>query len=122
MTEIKDYAKTIEGIRKADHRYAREAYDFVMEALEHTQVKLEKRRHVSGQELLEGIREYGIQQFGALTRTVFEHWGVRRTGDFGEIVFNLVNTGLLGSLIMRRTSRPAIVPASLVACRWLSLK
>ena len=96
MSKITDYARTVAGIRKADPRYARAAYDFVMAALEYTQGKLKRRRHVRGQEVLEGIREYGIEEYGALTRTVFEHWGVRGTEDFGEIVFNLVNAGILG--------------------------
>lgn len=96
MRGTKDYAETIKKILEADPRYAPEAYDLVMGALDHTQGKLERRRHVSGQELLEGIREYGIKEYGALTRTVFEHWGIRRTEDFGEIVFNLVNAGVLG--------------------------
>ena len=51
---------------------------------------------MSGKELLEGIREYAAQQFGPLAPTVFRSWGVRRTEDFGEIVFNLVESGLLG--------------------------
>ena len=88
--------KTMEEIVENDKRYNAEAYNFVMEALHFTVKKLDKPRHVSGQELLEGTREYALEQFGVMTRTLFEHWGVRRTEDFGEIVFNMVEAGLMG--------------------------
>ena len=52
-------------------------------------------RHVSGRELLEGIREFGLAQFGPMTLPVFEAWGIHRGEDFGEIVFNLVDHGFL---------------------------
>jgi uncharacterized repeat protein (TIGR04138 family) len=53
-------------------------------------------RHVTGQQLLEGIRLYALQQFGPMALTVLEEWGVRRCEDFGEIVFNMVENRLLG--------------------------
>jgi uncharacterized repeat protein (TIGR04138 family) len=81
---------------KQDARYRREAYDFIFEALEFTLKKIKEKRHISGQELLDGIRDYALQQFGPLAKMVFNKWGVHKTDDFGEIVFNLVNAGLLG--------------------------
>ena len=53
-------------------------------------------RHVTGQELLEGIRGYALTQFGPMVELVFAEWGVHRCEDFGEIVFNMVDIGLLG--------------------------
>ncbi|HEX4132777.1 MAG TPA: Minf_1886 family protein [Pirellulales bacterium] len=50
-------------------------------------------RHLTGQELCEAIRQYALEQYGFMARRVFETWGVRNTGDFGEIVFNLIRTG-----------------------------
>jgi uncharacterized repeat protein (TIGR04138 family) len=85
----------IDRIVEADGRYRREAYLFVLSAVEFVVGRLPARRHVSGRELLEGIRELGLARFGLMTKTVFEHWGVRRTEDFGEIVFRLVEAGLL---------------------------
>ncbi len=96
MSQLIDVSQKMEKIVEADNRYKAEAYDFVMEALTFTLKQLKKPRHVSGQELLEGIRKYALQQFGPMTRTVFEHWGVRCTEDFGEIVFNMVEAGLMG--------------------------
>jgi len=95
------FEEAIEQIAAQDRRYHREAYCFLREALNHTQKmtgKLPKKneiRHVSGQELLSGIREYALQQFGPMTVTVLEEWGVKCCMDFGEIVFNMVETKLL---------------------------
>lgn len=81
---------------RRDHRYALNAYLFVFEALDFTIQRMGENRHVTGQELLVGIRDYAKQQFGYLARMVFPQWGIRATDDFGEIVFNLVNAGLMG--------------------------
>jgi len=95
------FEETVEQIVAKDPRYRRDAYYFVREALDHTQKmigKLPKKkevRHVSGQELLKGIREYGLQRFGPMTLAVLEEWGVRHCEDFGEVVFNMVETKLL---------------------------
>lgn len=93
--------EVLEKIIAKDPRYPREAYFFVREALDHTQKMVLKSakgdlRHVTGQELLGGIREYALAQFGPMTLTVLEEWGVRRCEDFGELVFNMVDNSLLG--------------------------
>jgi uncharacterized repeat protein (TIGR04138 family) len=98
--EMKNFDEEIESILQRDNRYPREAYAFVRDALEHTHKMLRKNRqgaqaHVTGQELLEGIRDYALKKFGPLTLLVFEEWGIRRCEDFGEIVFNLVDEGVL---------------------------
>ena len=91
----------IEALAERDGRYSRAAYLFVYNALQHTVEKLGKasmpreQRHVSGRDLIYGISEYALDQFGPLTLTVFDHWGIRETRDFGEIVFNLVNDNLM---------------------------
>jgi len=90
-----DFFEAVEEIVAKDPRYKVEAYDFVMSALNYTQSKLDKPRHITGGELLEGIREYGLDRFGLMARTVFYNWGVRRTEDFGNIVFNMVDAGVL---------------------------
>lgn len=90
-----DFYKEIEEIVKKDQRYKADAYEFVMHGLWFTQKKLERKDHVRGKELLEGIRELGLELYGPMTRTVFAHWGVEKTGDFGEIVFNMIENGLM---------------------------
>ena len=51
------------------------------------------QRHVTGQELCEAIRRFALQQFGLMAKTVLNSWGVYKTGDFGEIVFNMIKIG-----------------------------
>ena len=94
------FEEGLELILAKDSRFHREAYIFLREALDHTQKTIVKEnrgdlRHVSGQELLSGIREYALNQFGPMAMTVLEEWGVRHCRDFGEIVFNMVDAGLL---------------------------
>lgn len=92
----KDLYVEIKKLLERDARYRLEAYRFIFEALEFTLNKIGEKRHVSGQELLQGVREYALQEFGMLAKMVFNRWGVTRTEDFGELVFNLVEAGLMG--------------------------
>jgi uncharacterized repeat protein (TIGR04138 family) len=90
---------------RRDRRYNRNAYFFVFEALRFAQEHLglgqpitddpllEEQRHVTGQQLCEAIRRYAVEQYGMLAKSVLNDWGVRNTGDFGEIVFNLIEIG-----------------------------
>ena len=78
-----------------DGRYSLQAYRFIYEALDYTLKKLGCKRHVSGRELMLGLRDLAIEQFGGLATMVFGAWGVQRTSDFGNIVWNLVEAGLM---------------------------
>ncbi len=86
----------LELVLKDDSRYTAEAYFFVRDALDHTVRQLETPRHISGQELLDGIRKYALAEYGPVTKRVLSEWGITECIDFGHIVFNLVNEGLLG--------------------------
>lgn len=83
-------------ILEKDARYMPEAYLFVRDGLDHTVRKLEAPRHISGEELLDGIREYALAEFGPVAKRVLSEWGINECVDFGHIVFNLVGEGLLG--------------------------
>src|SRR3954451_22634139 len=94
------FDEVLELILEKDSRYQREAYLFVREELDFTQKVATKehregRLHVTGQELLAGIRDYALAQFGPMAATVLEEWGITRCEDFGEIVFNMVESKLL---------------------------
>src|SRR5262249_16780940 len=92
-------------IVRRDPRYAYEAYEFLFDALKFTALQLDRLppegqepgpdHHIGGRELLEGIRQFALRQFGLMARTVFHLWGIERTDDFGEIVFNLVEARLM---------------------------
>ena len=99
MQEV-TFEESLVRIQAKDPRYHREAYLFVREALDHTQKTIGKDargriRHVTGQELLSGIREFALQQFGPMAKTVLEEWGIHCGADFGEIVFNMIEVGWL---------------------------
>jgi len=95
------------AIVRKDPRYAYEAYEFVFASLAFTQKVLGHapvrapespempNHHVTGKQLLEGVRDLAVQEFGLMAPTVFHLWGVRRTDDFGEIVFNLIEADLM---------------------------
>jgi uncharacterized repeat protein (TIGR04138 family) len=97
MQEV-SFEEALEVLTIKDPRYPREAYLFVREALDHTQRTLAKDRegnirHVSGQELLAGIKDFASSQFGPMAMMVLEQWGIHSCQDFGELVFNMVETG-----------------------------
>ena len=85
----------VEIICEKDERYKQAAYEFVMEALSYTQKRFRRIKHVTGIELLEGMKELLIHQYGPMALTVLRHWGIRSTEDFGHIVFNLVENKVL---------------------------
>jgi uncharacterized repeat protein (TIGR04138 family) len=95
-----NFDEVLDQIIAKHPRYARDAYLFLREALDFTQKIVtkpdrEQVRHVTGQELLEGIRLFALQQYGPMALLVLNEWGVKRCEDFGEIVFTMVETGLL---------------------------
>ena len=78
-----------------DDRYKKDAYFFVMLSLGRITERLERPRHITAKELLKGIREEAEDQFGPMAETVFAHWGIKNSLDFGLIVFKMVQEGLL---------------------------
>ena len=98
----------IQNVRRRDRRFSRNAYYFVLDALDYTMTHLGRDeltgedRHIGGKELVAGIREYAADQFGPMATIVFERWGVRSSADFGEIVFNLIDAELLSDFQLTR--------------------
>jgi uncharacterized repeat protein (TIGR04138 family) len=84
---------------KKHETYHPQAYQFVFAALRHTQENLgrdsrsEESGHISGPELLDGVRDLGLRHFGMLAGSVFRSWGIMGTEDFGHIVFKLIESG-----------------------------
>ncbi|MFA7237493.1 MAG: Minf_1886 family protein [Phycisphaeraceae bacterium] len=97
-----DSPKTLKQIAEQT-RYPMDAFHFVRRGLDHTVQRLkknpqaaeEKDRHVSGQELCHGLRDYALEQYGLLARTLLRRWNLNRTEDFGHIVFAMVDGGLM---------------------------
>lgn len=95
MTELAFRDGIMEQIKLREPRFDERAYLFVLAALEHCQTRLIERRHITGPELAHACRELALQRFGVMARLVLDHWGVRETIDIGDIVFTLVEMGLL---------------------------
>ncbi|WOO40647.1 Minf_1886 family protein [Rubellicoccus peritrichatus] len=95
------FSDVVDTIRNDDPRFEKGAYFFVRQGLDHTIKALKdsperSSNHVTGQELLSGIREFALEQYGPMAFTLLNNWGVRRCEDFGDIVFHLVEAGVLG--------------------------
>ena len=98
MAELAFRDGIMERIRARDPRFHERAYLFVLAALEFSQLRLPERRHITGRELAEACRDLALARYGVMAPTVLQHWGVRTTLDLGDIVFTLVDLGLLISL------------------------
>ena len=95
-----NFDEIVEKMIEKDPRYPREAYIFVREGLDHTQKQHAKQRseqlcHVTGQELVAGMKDYALSQYGPMSLMVLGEWGIARCEDFGELVFNMIDHGLL---------------------------
>ena len=94
-----EFSEIVGLICKEDGRFDRKAYTFVRQALDHTVKELKRKspervgksQHVTGAELLTGIRAYALDQYGPMAKTVLAAWGINRCSDFGDIVFNLID-------------------------------
>src|ERR1043166_4962235 len=95
------FAEALDSIVASDPRYQRDAYAFLRDALDLT-TKQQKKikgvsvRHVTGPELLDGVRKYALKEFGPMVITVFDNWGIHSCGDIGNMVFNLISAGIFG--------------------------
>lgn len=87
--------RNIVKISEEDGRYHKECFLFILAALEYTLSKLPERRHLTGQEFSKGVAEYAREQYGYLAKTVLNNWGLYTTLDYGEIVYLLINGGLM---------------------------
>ena len=94
---------------RRDRRYRLEAYQFVREGLDYAQrvlgmggtrplrkgEKPAQETHLTGQELCEALRRFAQEQFGFMAKSVLNHWGIQTTGDFGELVYNMIAINLM---------------------------
>ncbi len=125
---MSDGPTSLARLLERDKRYRIEAYLFVFDALDYAHRVLglgadvpsegenegearpaespeggderTESRHLTGQELSEAMRLFALDQFGYLAKCVLNSWGVYTTGDFGELVYNLIEIGQ-----MRKTAQ-----------------
>ncbi len=95
------FTEALDSIVASDPRYQRDGYIFLRDALDYTTKQQKKTkgasvRHVAGPELLEGVRQYALKEFGPMVVTVFSYWGIQCCEDIGHMVFNLIGAGIFG--------------------------
>jgi uncharacterized repeat protein (TIGR04138 family) len=95
MTDVQFADEILDRLRARNPRFHGNAYLFLLSSLHYVMSELDQPRHISGAELAEGARSLALDRFGPLARTVLEHWGIHTTDDLGEIVFALVDAGVL---------------------------
>lgn len=98
--KTKSFQETIGKIIKNDPRYTPEAYEFMSNAVAFTAHKLKRlskvNRHITGKELLEGVKDYALQEFGPMSGEILKSWGLKDSLSIGHVVFNMVDNKLLG--------------------------
>ena len=95
------FPEALESVVANDPRYQRDGYIFLRDALDFTtkhqkKIKGVSVRHVSVPELLDGVRQYALKEFGPMVMTVFDSWGIHSCEDIGHMVFNLIGAGVFG--------------------------
>ncbi len=95
MTDLQFADEILDELQARNPRFHAKAYFFVLAALHSVLRSLDGPRHISGVELVEGVRELALERFGPMGGTVLEHWGIHATEDVGDVVFALVEQGVL---------------------------
>jgi uncharacterized repeat protein (TIGR04138 family) len=95
MTELQFAEEILDQLRERNPRFHGKAYLFLLSSLHAVLEDMDQPRHITGRELAKGVRDLALDRFGPMAKTVLEHWGVHNTDDLGEIVFALVECGIL---------------------------
>ncbi len=95
MTDLQFAEDILDQLQERDPRYHAKAYTFVLAALYSVLQRLDEPRHISGRELVMGVRDLALERYGPMARSVLGHWGIHATEDVGCVVFALVEKGLL---------------------------
>jgi uncharacterized repeat protein (TIGR04138 family) len=95
------FEQSVVSILKREKRFDPHAYFFLKDALDFTlkraaETNAGQARHVTGQELLEGFRDFALEQFGPMASTLMREWGVRKCQDVGDMVFHLIEEQVFG--------------------------
>ena len=95
MTELQFADEILDQLQERNPRFHARSYEFVLHALHSVIRTLDEPRHITGNELANGVRELALSRYGPLARTVLEHWGIHETEDVGRVVFAMVEQGIL---------------------------
>lgn len=95
MTDVQFAEEILQHLRDRNPRFHGKAYLFLLSALHTVLEGLKEPRHISGTELAHGVRDLALSKYGPMARTVLGHWGIHSTDDLGEMVFAMVDCGVL---------------------------
>jgi uncharacterized repeat protein (TIGR04138 family) len=95
MMDLQFAEEVLKNLQDRHPRFHGKAYLFLLSALHSVLEGLEEPRHISGEELAHGVRKLALEKYGPMARTVLEHWGIHSTEDLGEMVFAMVDCGVL---------------------------
>ena len=95
------FEHAVASILEKEKRFQPGAYFLVREALDFTVDRLSRetngeKRHVSGKELLQGFRDYVLQEYGPMSATLLRDWKIQKCRHVGEIVFLFIENGIFG--------------------------
>lgn len=102
MIPILGFQEAVEKIVTQNQRYRPDAYLFLREVMDVAVKRQKKQRkelqpmHVSATELLEAFRLLALKEFGPMALTLLQYWGIKNSSDVGQIVFNLIEAGVVG--------------------------
>ena len=95
MNELRFAGEILDRLQERNPRYHEQAFLFTLSALQSVVSTLPEPRHISGSELAHEVRRQAMTRFGLMARTVLGHWGIHATADVGEVVFAMVDCGVL---------------------------
>ena len=95
MMDLQSADRILQDLQDRNPRFHGKAYLFLLSSLHFVLEEMEEPRHISGPELAHGVRKLALSKYGPMARTVLEHWGIHCTDDLGEIVFAMVDGGVL---------------------------
>ena len=95
MTELQFAEEILQNLRARNPRFHGKGYLFLLSALHAVLEGMDEPRHISGEELANGVRNLAMARYGPMARTVLGHWGIHSTDDLGEMVFAMVDCGVM---------------------------
>jgi uncharacterized repeat protein (TIGR04138 family) len=95
MMDLQFANEVLQNLQERHPRFHSKAFLFLLSALNSVLEEVGEPRHISGEELAHGVRKLAIARYGPMARTVLEHWGIHSTDDLGDMVFAMVDCGVL---------------------------
>lgn len=97
MSESPKPQHALQALQQQYPEYDSKVYGFTLMALQKVVEDIGEKRHLQAAELANGVVELAHDEFGPLASEVLQSWGLETTEDLGEVVFAMVETGIMGA-------------------------